>query len=52
MCPTENTMARFAVQQRIAPSMSPLPEEAENRMGLAVKASFWTFSVTRFCSSE
>jgi hypothetical protein len=47
----ENTIARLAVPHRIAPSMSPLPEDAENKMGFAVYASFWTFSVTRFCSS-
>ncbi len=50
--PTEKTMARRAVQQRMAPSMSPLPEEAENKMGFAVPASFCTFPVRRFCSSE
>ena len=49
--PTEKTIARRAVLQRMAPSMSPLPDEAEKRTGFTVNASFWTFSVTRFCSS-
>ena len=50
--PTENTMARRAVEHRMAPSMRPVPDKAENRTGCFVPARAWIFSVNRFCSAE
>ena len=38
--PMENTAARFAVQERMAPSIKPEPEEVESRMRFCVKSTF------------
>ena len=50
--PMENTAARLAVQERMAPSMRPEPEEVESRMRFSVKSTFCMLSEMRFWISE
>ena len=50
--PTENTAARLAVQERMAPSIRPEPEEVESKMRLSVKRTFCMLSEMRFWISE